>query len=111
MTGSIAQEHLFTLTNALLEHNAKETLQLLDRQLQSGKDPGRFVFDFIHYLRDVLMFKSSRGQAEVLVRAIPNEEFKEQTEKVSRHWLETAIGILNKTQQEYALDKQPTSFA
>lgn len=107
VTGSIAQEHLFTLTNALLEHNAKETLQLLDRQLQSGKDPGRFVFDFIHYLRDVLMFKSSRGQAEVLVRAIPNEEFKEQTEKVSRHWLETAIGILNKTQQDMRWTNSP----
>ncbi len=107
VTGSIAQERLLQLTNVLLEHDAKETLQLLDEQLQSGKDPGRFVFDFIHYLRDLLMYKSSRGQAEVLSRAIPTDAFKEQAEAVSRNWLESAIAILNKVQQDMRWTNSP----
>ncbi|WP_027964420.1 DNA polymerase III subunit gamma/tau [Halalkalibacillus halophilus] len=107
VTGSIAQGQLLTMIDALKDKRAKEALQQLDELLQAGKDPSRFVFDFIHFLRDILMYNSADGMEEALVRAIPDQQFHETRSKVDPDWLEQAISILNQTQQEMKWTNSP----
>src|SRR5699024_8375187 len=59
VTGSVSQPILTEITKLLHSKDAKESLILLDQLIQEGKDPGRFVFDLIYFLRDMLLYKSA----------------------------------------------------
>ncbi|GAA0467441.1 DNA polymerase III subunit gamma/tau [Alkalibacillus silvisoli] len=107
VTGSIAQEQLLATIDALVNQDGKEALTLLDHMMQEGKDPSRFVFDFIHFLRDLYMYNSAEGIEEALVRAIPNEQFHQVRKLLTPHWLEEAISILNQTQQDMKWTNSP----
>ncbi|MDV2583280.1 DNA polymerase III subunit gamma/tau [Alkalibacillus haloalkaliphilus] len=107
VTGSIAQEQLLSMIDALVNQDGKEALSLLDQMMQEGKDPSRFVFDFIHFLRDLYMYNSAEGVEEALVRAIPNEQFHQVRELLTSDWLEEAISILNQTQQDMKWTSSP----
>ncbi|WP_017185079.1 DNA polymerase III subunit gamma/tau [Alkalibacillus haloalkaliphilus] len=107
VTGSIAQEQLLSMIDALVNQDGKEALSLLDQMMQEGKDPSRFVFDFIHFLRDLYMYNSAEDVEEALVRAIPNEQFHQVRELLTSDWLEEAISILNQTQQDMKWTSSP----
>ncbi|TFB21066.1 DNA polymerase III subunit gamma/tau [Filobacillus milosensis] len=107
VTGSIPQERLLAMIEALNNREAKEALNALEESMQEGKDPNRFVFDLIHFLRDLYMFSSASHMDDVLVRAIPDEKFKEVAESLTSQWLEQAIDILNETQQDMKWTNSP----
>ncbi|PKR77472.1 DNA polymerase III subunit gamma/tau [Halalkalibacillus sediminis] len=107
VTGSIAQENLLKMVEALVGNDAKEALSILDNSMQDGKDPGRFVYDLIYLLRDLFMYNSAEGMEDVMVRAIPDDSFKEHASKISSQWLEKAIALLNETQQDMKWTNSP----
>ncbi|GEL78287.1 DNA polymerase III subunit gamma/tau [Tenuibacillus multivorans] len=107
VTGSIPQERLLAMIDSLAQHEARQALNYLEESMQEGKDPNRFVFDLIHFLRDLYMYSSAENMDDVLVRAIPNEHFKEVAENLSSHWFEKAIEILNETQQDMKWTNSP----
>ncbi|WP_188207392.1 DNA polymerase III subunit gamma/tau [Alkalibacillus aidingensis] len=107
VTGSIAQEQLLLMVESLVNKDGKKALSLLDDMMQEGKDPSRFVFDFIHFMRDLYMFNSADNMEEALVRAIPNEQFEQVSQQLSTEWLEEAIAILNQTQQDIKWTNSP----
>ncbi|MET3683790.1 DNA polymerase-3 subunit gamma/tau [Alkalibacillus flavidus] len=107
VTGSIAQEQLLAMMESLVQQDGKEALTLLDQMIQEGKDPSRFVFDFINFVRDLLMYNSAAGMDDALVRAIPNEQFHHVRQQLPTHWLEEAISILNQTQQDMKWTNSP----
>ncbi|RPF51173.1 DNA polymerase III subunit gamma/tau [Aquisalibacillus elongatus] len=107
VTGSIPQERLLKMVEALRNGEVKEALNDLEESMLEGKDPNRFVFDFIHFLRDLYMYSSSENMEDTLVRAIPDEHFKEVAQNLTSHWLEKAIDILNETQQDMKWTNSP----
>ncbi|MEQ6390696.1 DNA polymerase III subunit gamma/tau [Bacillaceae bacterium S4-13-58] len=100
VTGSVSQKRLTQLVDSLFHKNANQALQTVDELIQSGKDPGRFVFDMIYYLRDLLLFKSAPNIEGILDRAIPDEEFKTLAQTVNENWIQQSITELNRCQQE-----------
>ncbi|WP_411954392.1 DNA polymerase III subunit gamma/tau [Alkalibacillus sp. S2W] len=107
VTGSIAQEQLLAMIESLIQQDGKQALTLLDQMIQEGKDPSQFVFDFINFLRDLLMYNSADGMEEALVRAIPNEQFHQVRQQLTGYWLEEAISVLNQTQQDMKWTNSP----
>src|SRR5690625_971195 len=110
VTGSVSQNILTEMAEALLESKTEEALFLLDEMIQAGKDPSRFVYDFIYFLRDLLLYKGSKDLKDMLERAVVNDAFEQLTEKVSVEWIQMAIAKLNKCQQEMRWTNSPKVF-
>src|SRR5690625_2589821 len=94
----------------MYEQNVSETLQLFDRMVRTGKDPGRFVFDFIYFLRDVLFYKSASQLERYLERAVVNETFKEVTESVDEDWIQYALLQFTQCEQNIKWTNNPKVF-
>lgn len=107
VTGSISQTQMIEMTTALVNQNGREALNILNESINQGKDPNRFIFDYIHFLRDVLMYNGTDGDEAVLVRTILDDELKSLAEIVTNEWLENAIHILNETQQDMKWTNSP----
>ena len=63
VTGGVSQDILTEMTAAMFDKDTKGTLNLFDDIVKNGKDPGRFVFDYIYFLRDMLFYKSDKRLA------------------------------------------------
>src|SRR5699024_11624535 len=86
--GSVSQPILTEITKLLHSKDAKETLILLDQLIQEGKDPGRFVFDLIYFLRDMLLYKSAPDLEGMLERVLVDEDFKHVCELTDATWIQ-----------------------
>src|SRR5699024_217364 len=77
VTGGVSQEILTEVTEAMFDQDTKDTLRLFDELVRNGKDPGRFVFDYIYFLRDMLFYKTNQDLAAYMERAIVTEVFEQ----------------------------------
>ncbi len=110
ITGGVSQEILTAMLQAMYEQNIAETLQLFDQMVQTGKDPGRFVFDFIYFLRDVLFYKSTSQLEPYLERAVVNDTFKTMTELVDEDWIQYALLQFTRCEQNIKWTNNPKVF-
>ncbi|UOQ44701.1 DNA polymerase III subunit gamma/tau [Halobacillus salinarum] len=110
VTGSVSQAKLAEVVSSLHAKQVKEALEAVDDLIQRGKDPGRFVFDLIFYLRDLLLFQSAPALEHHLERAIPDDAFRSLSEELSAPWIQTAIRELNQCQQEMKWTTSPKVF-
>src|SRR5699024_175158 len=56
VTGGVSQHTLTEIVHSLFNKEVQQSIQLFDNIIQTGKDPGRFVYDFIYFLRDILFY-------------------------------------------------------
>ncbi|QHE50600.1 DNA polymerase III subunit gamma/tau [Pontibacillus sp. HMF3514] len=110
VTGSVSQQKLAGVVQALQQNEVKEALQFVDSLIQEGKDPGRFIFDLIYYLRDLLLFQSAPGLEGILERAIPDDAFKQLSSELQPNWIQQTISTLNQCQQEMKWTTSPKVF-
>lgn len=110
VTGGVAQQTLTQIVNAMHDQHVQEALDLLDDLIQQGKDPGRFLFDLIYFLRDMLLYKSGPALSDMLERAVVDDSFESLTERVSVEWIQDTIVRLNTTQQEIKWTTSPKVF-
>lgn len=110
VTGSVSQQKLTSIVTTMYEKNVQKALLEIDQLIQEGKDPGRFVFDLIYYLRDLLLYQTSPSLENVLERAIVDEAFNALSEKISADWIQLAIKELNQCQQEIKWTNSPKVF-
>ncbi|MGM8213869.1 DNA polymerase III subunit gamma/tau [Virgibacillus sp. W0430] len=110
VTGGVSQTVLTRIIQAMHERNVQQTLQLFEEMIQHGKDPGRFVYDLIYFLRDVLFYKAAPALSNQLERAVLDAEFKEVSDQVSNTWLQQAIFQLNDCLQEIKWINNPRVF-
>lgn len=110
VTGGVSQHILTDIAQAMFEQNTKETLQLFDALIQNGKDPGRFVFDFMYFLRDMLFYKTTPELEDYLERAVVTEEFIKLTEVVDASWIQEAIVQLTQCEQQIKWTNSPKVF-
>ncbi|GAE95411.1 DNA polymerase III subunits gamma and tau [Gracilibacillus boraciitolerans JCM 21714] len=100
ITGSVSQSKLANVVTEMYGNEVKAALLEVDQMIQEGKDPGRFVFDVIYYLRDLLLYQSAPSLENILERAIVDETFIEMAKQLDAEWIQMAIRELNQCQQE-----------
>src|SRR5690625_2587896 len=110
VTGGVSQQILTDIVKVMHEKDVQQALTLLDELIAGGKDPARFVYDLIYFMRDLLLFKSAPALGGLLERARVDENFKEMTEQVSNAWIQEAIMELNQCQQEIKWTNSPKVF-
>jgi len=110
VTGGVSQSVLTEIAKAMYEKDVHHAIKLLDTIIQQGKDPGRFVYDLIYFMRDLLLSKSTSEFEDMLERARPDEAFRQLTEAVSVDWIQDAIMKLNTCQQEIKWTNSPKVF-
>ncbi|UOQ49550.1 DNA polymerase III subunit gamma/tau [Gracilibacillus caseinilyticus] len=110
VTGSVSQAKLAKIVNTMHENEVKESLLEIDAMIQEGKDPGRFVFDLIYYLRDILLYQTASSLENVLERAIVDDAFQSLAQSLDSQWIQGAIKELNLCQQEIKWTNSPKVF-
>src|SRR5699024_988010 len=89
--GGVSQDVLANITDAMVHKDTKEALCLLDEVRQNGKEKGRFVRDYIYFLRDVLFYKKTSDHAGYMEGAIVTEAFRSLTEQINSDWVQTTL--------------------
>ncbi|RDW16822.1 DNA polymerase III subunit gamma/tau [Oceanobacillus chungangensis] len=110
VTGGVSQGVLTDIVKAMYEKDVQHAIELLDNIIQGGKDPGRFVYDLIYFMRDLLLFKSAASLESLLERARADEHFQALAGNVSIGWIQDAIMQLNQCQQEIKWTNSPKVF-
>jgi DNA polymerase III subunit gamma/tau len=110
VTGSVSQSLLNQLANSLIEKNVASALETVGELLSQGKDPVRFIEDFILYYRDMLLYKAAPNLEETFERVMLDQEFQVLSDKTSAERIYQLIDILNKTQQEMRWTNHPRIF-
>ena len=59
---------LLNLAKAIKDHDVVSGLESLEELLSQGKDPTRFIEDFIMFYRDMLLYKAAPNLEESLER-------------------------------------------
>ncbi|WP_047986299.1 DNA polymerase III subunit gamma/tau [Ornithinibacillus californiensis] len=110
VTGGVSQKILTDIVAAMHEKDVQSALRMLDQLIQNGKDPARFVYDVIYFLRDLLLYKSAPSLEGILERALVDDDFKQLSQHVPESWIQHAIMQLNQTQQEMKWSNNPKVF-
>jgi DNA polymerase III subunit gamma/tau len=110
VTGAVSQGFLNKLAKAVEEKDVANGLEALDELLFHGKDPSRFIEDFIFYYRDMLLYKTAPNLEESLERVLLDNEFRDMAEKVPYEQIYQLIDLLNKTQQDMRWTNHPRIF-
>ncbi|MBN6890022.1 DNA polymerase III subunit gamma/tau [Cytobacillus horneckiae] len=110
VTGAVSQGFLNRLAKAIKDRNAAEGLEILGELLFQGKDPSRFIEDFILYYRDMLLYKAAPNLEESLERVLLDDEFVGLANETNQDEIYELIELLNKTQQEMRWTNHPRIF-
>ncbi|GGA70699.1 DNA polymerase III subunit gamma/tau [Ornithinibacillus halotolerans] len=110
VTGGVSQKILTDIVSAMYKKDVQSALNMLDQLIQNGKDPARFVYDIIYFLRDLLLYRSAPSLEGILERAIVDEHFQQLATEVPEKWIQTAIMELNQCQQEMKWSNNPKVF-
>lgn len=110
VTGAVSQNYLNQLANAIHERDVAKGLDILHKLLFEGKEPVRFIEDFILYYRDLLLYQTSPTLEESFERVVLDNNFKELAQSIDRNDIFEIIDILNKTQQEMKFTNHPRIF-
>lgn len=110
VTGGVSQEILSDITAAMYEQNTKTVIEYFDSIMQHGKEPSRFVFDMIYFMRDLLFYQTTPDLESYLERAIATDKFKELAANVEADWIENAIVQLTECEQRLKWTTSPKVF-
>ncbi|NRG41624.1 DNA polymerase III subunit gamma and tau [Rathayibacter sp. VKM Ac-2835] len=62
------------VVDALAEHDSAEAFGAVDRVIQTGQDPRRFVEDLLERLRDLIVVAATGGAASAVLRGVSQDE-------------------------------------
>ena len=110
VTGAVSQVFLIKLALAINNHDVVSGLESLEELLFQGKDPTRFIEDFIMFYRDMLLYKTAPNLEESLESALIDDEFKSLASDIQQEEIYQLISELNKTQQEMRWTNHPKVF-
>lgn len=110
VTGSISQGLLLKLANAVEDRNVSDGLATLEELMSQGKDPVRFIEDFIMFFRDMLLYKTAPNLDESFERVMLDDEFRALADRVDYEEIYKIIEVLNKAQQEMRWTTSPKIF-
>ena len=99
MLGLVTNEHLFNLTNAVIQRNVEKSIKVIEDVIYSGKDIYLFIKDLISHYRNLLMAKVTHNPEEVLDMSEENIELiKEQSSRLRAEEIMRCIRILQEAE-------------
>ncbi|WP_077298816.1 DNA polymerase III subunit gamma/tau [Virgibacillus pantothenticus] len=110
VTGGVSQHTLTNIIRHMYEKNVQQAVMELNELIQKGKDPARFVYDMIYFLRDLLLYKSAPTLEGLLERARVDEPFQVLADTVPNQWIQEAMRQLNQCQQEIKWTNSPKVY-
>ncbi|GAB6168878.1 DNA polymerase III subunit gamma/tau [Clostridium carnis] len=107
MLGLVTNDHLFSLTNAIIQKNIEKSIGIIDDVVYSGKDIYLFIKDLIAHYRNLLMAKVTNNPEEVLDMSEENIALtKEQSTKIRAEEAMRCLRILQEAEGNAKLSKQ-----
>ena len=107
MLGLVTNDHLFNLTNAVIQRNIEKSISIIDEVVYAGKDLYLFIKDLISHYRNILMAKVTNNPEEVLDMSEENIALiKEQASRVRAEEVMRCIRILQEAEGNAKLSKQ-----
>jgi DNA polymerase-3 subunit gamma/tau len=110
ITGAVSQSFLSDIAKAFLDSDVVGALRSVEKLMETGKDPARFIADLIYYFRDMLLYQTAPGLEEVLERAKVDDQVESIAKESSKEWLYYVIETLNQCQQEMRWSNHPRIF-
>ena len=112
MLGLVTNEHLFNLTNAVIQRNVEKSIKVIEDVIYSGKDIYLFIKDLISHYRNLLMAKVTHNPEEVLDMSEENIELiKEQSSRLRAEEIMRCIRILQEAENNAKLSKQARLYS
>ncbi len=97
--GTVSNEKLLNIANAIYENNSVEAIKQLDDLIMLGKEAPRLVENLIKFYRDVLIYKNvNTDDDDHLI--YKDEKFIELSKKISNNMIFYYIDCLNKAQND-----------
>jgi len=84
--------------NALAAHDSSAAFAAVDRVIQTGQDPRRFVEDLLERLRDLIIVSATGPSASTVLRGVPQDEIDRmgaQARAMSSQQLSHAADVVN----------------
>lgn len=107
MLGLVTNEHLFNLTNAVIQRSVEKSIGIIEDVIYSGKDIYLFIKDLITHYRNLLMAKVTNNPEEVLDMSEENIALiKEQSVRLRAEEIMRCIRILQEAENNAKLSKQ-----
>jgi DNA polymerase III subunit gamma/tau len=107
MLGLVTNDHLFNLTNSVIQRNVERSINIIDEVVYAGKDIYLFIKDLIAHYRNILMAKVTNNPEEVLDMSEENISLiKEQSSKIRAEEVMRCIRILQETEASAKISKQ-----
>ncbi|PMC33699.1 DNA polymerase III subunit gamma/tau [Bacillus sp. UMB0899] len=110
ITGSVSQEMIGKIAEAIHHKEVTAALQALDQLMYQGKDPSRFIEDFIFYYRDMLLYQTAPTLEDVLERVSVDDQFIQLSKEIPSSEIYEIIELLSKSQQEMKWTNHPRIF-
>ncbi|MFD0769233.1 DNA polymerase III subunit gamma/tau [Bacillus sp. CGMCC 1.60114] len=110
VTGSVSQQYLANLVGCIYENDVSKALRIVDNIMNQGKDPLRFMEDFIYYYRDMLLYQTSPQLEDMLERVIVDDSFRKLSQDMEPEMIYEIIHTLSKSQQEMKWTNHPRIF-
>ena len=107
MLGLVTNEHLFNLTNAVIQRSVEKSIGIIEDVIYSGKDIYLFIKDLITHYRNLLMAKVTNNPEEVLDMSEENIALiKEQSARLRAEEIMRCIRTLQEAENNAKLSKQ-----
>lgn len=97
--GTVSNEKLIQIAQAIKENNSVEAIKLLDELVLLGKEAQRLVENLIKFYRDLLVFKNTNVNKEDAL-LYQNEGFISLANSLSNNLVFFYIDVLNKAQND-----------
>ncbi len=110
ITGAVSQGLLVEVAQALVSNDVVKALSAVDKLVLAGKDPTRFIEDFIFFYRDMLLYKTAPQLAETLERVNVDEVFVSLCKETPTNWIYNTIETLNEILQDMKWSSHPKIF-
>ncbi|MDQ0233566.1 DNA polymerase III subunit gamma/tau [Metabacillus malikii] len=110
ITGAVSQDTIGNIAEAIYEKDITVALQSLDQLMYQGKDPSKFIEDFIFYYRDMLLYQTAPALEDVLERVKVDEQFIRLAKTIPTNAIYETIEVLSKSQQDMKFTNHPRIF-
>lgn len=108
MLGLTSNEHIFRLTDTMIEKNIEAVISEIEEVLFSGKDIVQFIKELLKHFRNLLMVKISKKPEEIIdVSEDTIGMLKEQAKKIRSEELMRGISILVDAENDCKTSSQP----
>ena len=99
-------EHIYRITESMIEKNAEKALETINEVIQEGKDLNNLLWEIIKYIRDILVYKTT-GKLDIYSQE-EIQAIKKISEKISKESILKLIYNLSELENNMKWSTQKT---